>query len=171
MNVSNHSFPAAGVALTEIATGARFSLRLRAEGRAAVGAALGFDLPAKIGRIATGGGWRALMLGPDEWLLDGPEGATPTLPADLPHALVDISDRELTCRIEGPRAMELLSIGIARDLRRIAPGTGCRTLFDTAQAVLVRESEDSFTLSVWRSFAPHVTELLAIGQRELASGL
>jgi sarcosine oxidase gamma subunit len=37
--------------------------------------------------------------------------------------------------------------------------------------VLVREAADRFTLSVWRSFASHVHELLKIGQRELACGL
>ncbi|MCX7889685.1 MAG: sarcosine oxidase subunit gamma [Rhodobacteraceae bacterium] len=171
MTAQIHAFPGAGTSVSEQPAGARFSLRLRAEAIGAAGAALGLELPQKIGRITAGSGRRALMLGPDEWLLEGPAGDRPALPADLPGALVDISDREIAWRIEGPRAMELLSIGIARDLRRIAPGCGCRTAFDSAQAVLVREAEDAFTLSVWRSFAPHVAELLAIGQRELAAGL
>jgi sarcosine oxidase subunit gamma len=169
MTAQNHSFPDAGVTVAECAPLARFSLRLREAD--AAGAALGLALPRKVGAIATAGERRALCLGPDEWLLEGPEGDRPSLPADLPHALVDISDREVTFRIEGPRAAELLSIGIARNLARLAPGTGCRTVFDTAQAILVREAEQVFTLSVWRSFAPHVAELLEIGQRELACGL
>jgi sarcosine oxidase gamma subunit len=37
--------------------------------------------------------------------------------------------------------------------------------------VLVRDGETEFTLSAWRSFAPHVADLLATGQREFASGL
>lgn len=162
---------AAGVTIAELPPAARFSLRLREENAAAAGAALGLALPGRVGAMSRGGARRALCLGPDEWLLDGPEGDRPALPEDLPHALVEISDREIAFRIEGPRAMELLSIGIARDLARIAPGTGRRTAFDSAQAILVREAEEAFTLTVWRSFAPHVRELLEIGQRELACGL
>lgn len=164
-----HDFPAAGVTIAEAAPRARFSMRLR--DTAAAGAALGLTLPERLGVIVPHGVARLLCLGPDEWLWDGPEGSRPTLPEGLPHALVDISDREVTFRIAGPRATELLSIGIARNLARLAPGTGCRTAFDSAQAVLVREGEETFTLSVWRSFAPHVGELLEIGQRELACGL
>ena len=50
-------------------------------------------------------------------------------------------------------------------------GNGARTVFDAAQVVLVRESEDRFDLTVWRSFAPHVRELLETARRELAVGL
>jgi sarcosine oxidase subunit gamma len=159
------------VAVTEMAPAARFSLRLREGTRAAASAALGLDLPVVIGRIAAGGGRRALMLGPDEWLIEGPAGDAPALPADLPHALVDISDREIVYRVEGPGALDLLATGIARDLRRVAVGTGRRTAFDGVQVVLTREGETAFTLAVWRSFAPHVAALLAEARRELAVGL
>lgn len=171
MALQNHADADAGVTIAEAAPRARFSLRLRPESRAAAAAALGLELPGTVGAIAGAGARRALCLGPDEWLLEAPEGDRPALPATVPHALVDISDRETAWRIEGRRAAELLSIGIARDLAGIAPGTGRRTAFDTAQAILIREAEDAFTLSVWRSFAPHVAELLAIGRRELACGL
>ena len=172
MTAQIHSFPSAGVSLTEVARGLRLSLRVRPEGRAQAGAALGLTLPEKVGAIAQGAVFRALCLGPDEWQIDAAAGtALPAMPAGLPHALVEITDREVTWRLEGPRVTELLSIGIVRDVRRIAPGTGCRTAFDSAQAILVRESETAFTLTVWNSFAPHVGELLAIGLRELATGV
>lgn len=171
MTAQIHELPSAGVRVTELPPRARFSLRLREAGIAAASAALALELPRRIGQTTTAGGRRALMLGPDEWLIEGPDGDRPALPEGLPGALVDISDREIAFRIEGPRAAELLSIGIARDLRRLAPGRGCRTAFDSAQVVLLREAEDAFTLSVWRSFARHVADLLAIGQRELACGL
>ncbi|TCO70067.1 sarcosine oxidase subunit gamma [Rhodovulum euryhalinum] len=161
----------AGVTLTELPPAARFSLRLRPANRKAAAKGLGVALPERVGGIAEGKGRRALCLGPDEWQIDAAPGDTPDLPADLPHALVEITDREITFRIEGPRAMELLSIGIARDLRRLVPGTGCRTAFDGISAVLVREGEVAFTLAVWRSFAPHVRGVLEVGLRELASGL
>lgn len=169
MTAQIHNFPGAGVTVTEPGRRVRYSLRLR--DTAAAGAALGVALPERVGAIAPRGAASLMCLGPDEWLWDGPEGDRPILPADLPHALVDVSDRDVTFRIAGPRAAELLSIGIARNLARLARGTGCRTTFDSAQAVLVREFEDTFTLTVWRSFVPHVAELLAIGQRELACGL
>lgn len=171
MTAQLHSFPSAGVSVAELLPAARFSLRLRPENIASAGGALGLSLPERVGDIAAGNGRRVLCLGPDEWLIEQDQAGMPKLPAGLPHALVDVSDREIVFRIEGPRALELLSIGIARDLGRLAVGRGCRTAFDTAQAVLVREGSSAFTLSVWRSFASHVSELLQIGQRELATGV
>lgn len=173
MTAQIHSFPtAAGVTVTRLPLGLRLSLRVRPEGRAQAGAALGLALPEKVGGIAQGAVYRALCLGPDEWQIDAAAGSpVPAMPAGLPHALVDITDREVTWRLEGPRVTELLSIAVVRDTRRIAPGTGCRTAFDSAQAVLVRESETVFTLSVWNSFVPHVGELLEVGVRELATGV
>jgi sarcosine oxidase subunit gamma len=171
MTAQLHSVPAAGVSVAELPPAGRFSLRLRPENTGAAGDALGLVLPERVGDTAIGHGRRALCLGPDEWLIEQDHAGRPQLPAGMPHALVDISDREIVFRIEGPRAMELLSIGIARDLRRLNVGRGCRTAFDTAQAVVVREGASVFTLSVWRSFASHVSELLQIGQRELATGI
>lgn len=171
MTAQIHAFPSSGVSIAALPPAARFSLRLREANIPAASAALGLALPERIGAMAGGNGRRALCLGPDEWLLEVPEGDRPALPAGLPHALVDISDREIVFRVEGPRAMDLLSIGVARKLAALRPGTGCRTAFDTAQVILVRESDTVFTLSVWRSFASHVAELLEIGQRELATGL
>jgi sarcosine oxidase subunit gamma len=161
----------AGATIAQRAPVARFSLRLRAANLASARQALGLALPDRVGAMAAAGAWRALCLGPDEWLIEGPENGRAELPAALPHALVDISDREIGFRIEGPRAAELLSIGIARDLAKIAVGSGLRTAFDSAQAVVIREGEDAYTLSVWRSYAPHVSALLAIGTAELNSGL
>ncbi|RMH48334.1 MAG: sarcosine oxidase subunit gamma [Alphaproteobacteria bacterium] len=171
MTAGDQAATAGGLRITEAAPGARFSLRLRPEHLPAAEAALGHPLPRRIGEITAGQGWRALMLGPDEWLLDRPAGGPPALPGAPAHALVDISDRELILRVEGPAAAELLSIGIPRDLRGLAPGQGCRTVFDSVPVILVREGETAFTLAVWRSFAPHVAGLLEIGRREIAAGL
>jgi sarcosine oxidase, subunit gamma len=170
MTAQIHSFPAAGVSIAELPLAARFSLRLRSESVAAAEAAMGLRLPDKVGDSLDSAGWRVLCLGPDEWQVDGPAGSVPAFPAALPHALVEITDREVTWRLEGPRVIELLSIGIARDVRRIAVGSGCRTAFDSVQAVLVREGDTVFTLSVWRSFSQHVLDLLRIGLRELNTG-
>jgi sarcosine oxidase subunit gamma len=82
-----------------------------------------------------------------------------------------ISDREFTIAITGTRAQEFLTVACPLDLSRMAPGTAKRTLFDSAQVVLIRDAEDAFRIEVWRSFFPHVSELLVIAQREFACGL
>lgn len=171
MTTHDRDISAAGVMIEELAPRPRYSLRLRPDNLPQARLALGLDLPEKIGGLVSAGQRSALCLGPDEWMVECAEGDHLTLPTGLPHALVEISDREITWRLSGPRAAELLSIGIARDLAALTRGRGCRTAFGTVQAVLVRVGNDAFTLSVWRSFASHVAELLAIGQRELACGL
>ncbi|MFO1144246.1 MAG: hypothetical protein U1E59_18080 [Amaricoccus sp.] len=50
-------------------------------------------------------------------------------------------------------------------------GSGARTVFDSVQIVLTREADDRFNLTVWRSFAPHLTALLGLARAELAAGL
>lgn len=166
---------AAAVTVGTLPLAARFSLRLRRDRRAGAAAALGLDLPDRIGRTAAQGGRRALCLGPDEWQIDAPgeEAAAirAALPAGLPHALVEVTDREVTFLLEGPGARDLLAIGVARDLSRLEVGRGARTVFDGVQAVLVREDDERWTLSVWRSFAPHVEDLLHRGALEIALGL
>jgi sarcosine oxidase, subunit gamma len=148
----------------------RVSLRL------ADPAAAGLALPTRIGERSVEGARSALRLGPDEWLLEAPEDDRAALLAALgavagPHSAVEVSDREVTLRLEGPAVLDLLATGCPRDLARMPVGSGARTLFDTAQIVLTREAEDRFHLTVWRSFAPHVRALLDIARRELAAGL
>jgi len=156
----------AGVTITERAPTTRVSLRT------AEPAATGLDLPTTIGaRVGT-----ALCLGPDEWLIEVPEAEGPALLATLaaiavPHSAVEVSDREITLRLEGPAVLDLLATGCPRDLARMPVGSGARTVFDTAQVVLVREADDRFTLTVWRSFVPHVRALLDLATREIAAGL
>lgn len=164
--------------ISELPLAARFNIRVAAANRAAAAASLGCDLPSKIGATSTTKTLRTLCLGPDEWQLDAPESEMPAIRsafaaiADrVPHSLVDVTDRETTFRIEGARAKDILTVGCPRDLRDMLPVSGARTIFDTVQAVLVREAEDRFTLSVWRSFAPHVHELLRIADAEVANGI
>lgn len=162
--------PAARVSV--LPASGRLSLRARGD-LAPLQAALGLTLPAKIGQRATGG-IEALRLGPDEWTLLMPPGdvaritaALATVP--LPHSLTDISAREVTLLIEGPRAAELLTLGCPRDPESIAPGEGRRTVFDGLTVVLWRDAPDRFRMDVWNSFAAHAAHLLALGCRELAA--
>ena len=153
----------------------RLSLRARA-GIEVLGKALGLALPDRIGRRAASGKVEAIRLGPDEWTILAPADAVAGLTAACaaiygahPHSLVDISGREVTLSIEGPRAAELLTLGCPRDIATIAPGEGRRTLFDGATVVLWRDGEDRFRMDVWNSFADHVAHLLATGCKELAA--
>ncbi len=159
---------APGVTVTLLPPTTRVSLRL------ADPAAI--HLPTAVGTRSAMGGRTALCLGPDEWLIEAPEAERAALLADLaripvPRSAVEISDREITYALEGPAVLTLLATGCPRDLARMPVGQGARTVFDTAQVVLVRETQDRFTLTVWRSFAPHVRALLDIAARELAAGL
>lgn len=154
---------------------ARLSLRARGETAAALSAALGVDLPGRVGARAQAGAREVLCLGPDEWMIHGPEGDADAIAAACatvaaPHALVEVSDRELSYAISGPQAADLLTLGCPRDPDSIAVGEGRRTVFDGATVLLWRDGRDAFRMDVWRSFAPHVLHLLTTGCRELALG-
>lgn len=186
MNAPISSFPPGALADTTAARVAiapacgRLSLRARGD-LAPLEAALGLALPGRIGQRAQGGtvqggAIQAMRLGPDEWILQAPEAevagilaACAALHASHPHSLVDISGREVTLLVSGPRAAELLSIGCPRDIDTIAVGEGRRTLFDDATVVLWRDAPDAFRMDVWNSFVPHLADLLVTGCRELAA--
>ena len=170
--------PALPVAITRGPDALRFNLRIDPGATAAASRAFGLKLPEAIGQAAREDQRRALRLGPDEWVLSADPAARDAISAgfaalerETPLSLVDISDREVALRIEGPQAATLLSVGCPINLARIAVGAGARTVFDGVQVVLFRDAVDGFTLEVWRSFVPHVTELLEIANRELAIGL
>ena len=165
------------VAIAILPPVARFNLRVPPADSAAASEAFGVTLPERIGQGAHADGRSAWALGPDEWLLHAPEAdasgiaaAFAAIRAETPHSLVDISDREISIAVEGARAEELLTAGCPIDLRRIASGDAKRTIFDTTQIVLLRDAPDRFRIEVWRSFAPHVEDLLHTVNAELASG-
>ncbi|BCH35739.1 sarcosine oxidase subunit gamma [Mesorhizobium sp. L-8-10] len=154
----------------------RFSLRACQADLPALSKAIGVDLPRRIGSRASGGTTEALCLGPDEWQLLTAEadagrlaGACADIYAQVPHSLTDISDREISVRIEGPKAAEMLTLGCPRDIDRLPDGEGRRTLMDGATVILWRDGANSFRLDMWRSFAPHVIALLVTGCAELAA--
>lgn len=166
----------AAVSVALLAPVARFSLRARAADLPALSHALGLDLPRKIGDRAGAGTTEVLCLGPDDWHILAAEADAAGLAAAAaairdatPHSLTDISDREVTVAIEGPGAAELLTLGCPRDIDRIQPGRGCRTIMDGVTVLLRRDAADRFRLDMWRSFAPHVIALLRTGCAELAA--
>ena len=176
MNAPVKSFAAVKIAV--LPPVARLNLRIAPTNLAVASAAFELPLPTRIGQGVAGNGRAAWCLGPDEWLLHAPEAEQAAIVASFskgraktPHSLTVISDREFTIAITGPRAQEFLTVACPLDLSRMAHGTAKRTLFDSAQVVLIRDADDAFRIEVWRSFFPHVSELLDIALREFACGL
>jgi sarcosine oxidase subunit gamma len=155
---------------------ARFSLRIDPSAAATAATAFGAPLPARIGRTAASGGRLALQLGPDEWQLIAPLSEADAIVElfgrlQTPHSLVDIGHREVGILVEGEAASLALRSAIAFDVEAMLVGTGCRTVFDKAQIILIRETENRFRIEVWRSFADHVWHILHAASREIALGI
>jgi sarcosine oxidase subunit gamma len=117
----------------------------------------------------------ALWLGPDEFLLLAPAGASDPIAAAmatsldaLPHSLVDVSHRQVGLAVQGPRAEWLLEsqCPLPLNLRDFPVGMCTRTIFGKAEIVLWRTAQASFHLEVWRSFSRYVAELLSEVARE-----
>lgn len=154
---------------------ARFSLRLRGD-PAPFETALGLSLRGPLGTRASAPPRETLRLGPDEWMLHTAPGDAPAIQAALaplydthPHSLVDVSAREVSFVIDGPRAEDLISIGCPRDIRTIPPGSGRRTVFDGVTVILWRNSPNTFLIDTWNSFAPYILQTINSGARELTA--
>jgi sarcosine oxidase, subunit gamma len=126
----------------------RYSLRAR-QGQA-LETLLGFKVPKKIGETAGG----IACLGPDEWLMRAPAGAGIRSGQGLPIAITDISERSVCLIVEGPDAARLLSTGCPLDLDHFAVGRATRTIYESVEIILIRQSDNCFHVEVWRSFAP-----------------
>lgn len=154
----------------------RLILRGDAAAVRAAGPAYGVDLPAQACRAAFLPPRAALWLGPDEFLLLLPQAwvaeTMATLRAalgELPHALVDVGQRQLGLAVEGTDAATLLNAGCPLDLDlAVFPVGACtRSLLGKAEIVLWRMSAARFHLEVGRSFLPYVREFLAEAARGL----
>jgi sarcosine oxidase subunit gamma len=153
----------------------RFVFHGDAEARTRASTAWGVPFAEQACRAMRAGERATLWLGPDEYLLwDGASGADPAAAAaasataieralgELPHALVDISQRQIALRLSGAHAAEILSGGCPLDLdiEQFPVGACTRTVFAKADIVLWRTAADTFHLEVWRSFGAYVSELL-----------
>jgi len=136
-----------------------------------VGERIGIALPSSIltSNPAEGDGWRALRLGPDEWLLIGQADATlDSNSAQDAHSLVDIGSRNLGLNLSGTSAAELLAAGCPLDLcDDVFPAGSCtRTLFGKVQIVLERGPK-CFRMQYPRSFDGYVIELIQTAALDL----
>jgi sarcosine oxidase, subunit gamma len=110
---------------------------------------LGVKVPKRIGE-AVGG---IACLGPDEWFMRGAVGTAVPASNGLAIAITDVSERAVCLVVEGPNATQLLLSGCPLDLDRFAVGRATRTIYETVEIILIRESDDCFHVEVWRSFA------------------
>jgi sarcosine oxidase subunit gamma len=150
----------------------RFTLQGDASVCARMSGAWGAELSDVPCRAGSRGGRAALWLGPEEFLLlsfaaadADPAALATTLGAqlrDLPHALVDVSHRQVAVEVHGPHAASILNGGCPLDLdpSQFPVGMCTRTVFAKADIVLWRTAEDAFHVEIWRSFADYVTALL-----------
>jgi sarcosine oxidase subunit gamma len=158
----------------------RLSFYGDAAARAALAAPWGAALSEQALRAAGDDARAALWLGPDEYLLidrvtterggAGPGVAAAALLVDtleaalggLPHAIVDISHRQVGLMVRGPHAEAILcgACPLDLDIAEFPVGMCTRTVLAKAEIVLWRTERDAFQLEVWRSFAAYVTGLL-----------
>jgi sarcosine oxidase subunit gamma len=164
------------VVIRLLAPRARFSLRLDSSLLAAAREVAGLTLDIPINRCVAAAERRAMRLGPDEWLLCGPEGETPQMARDVEAALagrqfslVDVGHRHVALAISGPRAADVLNSGCPLDLSPLAfpAGHATRTLLGKCEVILCKTDDvPTFEIECGRSFAAYVHDFLLEAARE-----
>ena len=159
---------------------ARFSLRFDSALLSTPARVAGLTLDMPINRYVFSASSTAMRLGPDEWLLSGPEGETAQIAADvgevlagLHHSLVDISHRHVALSVSGPRAADVLNSGCPLDLSSSAFPAGCatRTLLGKADVVLAKTDDlPTFEIECGRSFAAYIHDFLLEAARGFRVG-
>lgn len=147
---------------------ARASLRAAPDALAALSSALGVTLPKKPKVSASANGIDALWLGPDEWLLIGPDGTDfvgIAARSGVLHSMVDVSHRNIGILASGPGAAAAINSACPQDLTpSVFPVGACtRTVFGKMEIVLQRTGEDTYRVECWRSFAEYCFGMLAEG--------
>ncbi len=172
-----------GVALREIPFLTQTAVRAAPGSPAAdaVAAALGIALPSGAGQVTGGTGGRAVLwLGPDEFLVVGPDEAdSGVATADVAAALaagivghrgqvVDVSANRTTLELSGPHARTVLDKSCRLDLhpRAFPAGRAVITLLETVGVILWHTGEGTWRVMPRASFATHTVRWLLDGMRE-----
>jgi sarcosine oxidase, subunit gamma len=166
-----------GVRIAELPFGSAVNLRADPPADAVV-EALGGPPPTEPNTLVELRGRHVLWLGPDEWLVVGPDGDAPELVARLRAALagmrgsaVDVSANRTTVEVSGERATDLLEKGCQLDLhpRAFSAGRCAQTMVAKAQVILW-QTEDAptatYRLLVRGSFAGYLAAWLTDAARE-----
>lgn len=167
-----------GTRVTVLGPSARFVLRVADVQSNPPAVCGGFDLSGPLNTSRSHGERISARLGPDEWLLIGPESEAAILTASASanlvgrvFSLVDVSHRNVAMTVSGPAACAVLNAGIALDLSETAfpAGSATRTLLGKAEVVLLRTGAPAtYRVECWRSFAPYVHALLTDVAQEFA---
>lgn len=142
----------------------------------AVHSVIGVRMPTDANSFTTAGELACLWLGPDEWLILGPDGREQeiltrlcTALGDIHAAVTDVSESRTTIAIAGPKARDLLAKSTSIDLhpRVFGPGRCVQTGFAGANVIL-RQTDEApvFEMLVLNSFAEHVWAWLEGACRE-----
>ena len=149
---------------------AQVDLRADPHDAAAMGrlrAALGVALPTISNTVtrSADGDRHALWLGPDEWLIVGPNGTASAIEAaardaaaDAVVTTVDVSGNRVVLEVDGARARDLLAFGCSLDLDdRAFPVWSCaQANVARANVVLWRRAPERWSLLVRPSFAAYL---------------
>lgn len=165
----------AGVVVTRAKPVARLLLQCDPDSGSAMLAAAGLDAPPAALRSRERDGWSALALAPGEWWLIGPSGEADAMvariaKAEVAHSLVDISDRNLSLRVEGPGAAALLNAGCPLDLANAAfPAGACsRTLLGKLPILLWRPKHAPiYFVEYFRSFDDYAVAFIRTAAQDL----
>jgi sarcosine oxidase subunit gamma len=165
--------------MREVPFATQINLRVDPKSPAAdrIGTALGVMLPHQPGEVAVGDDWVVLWLGPDEWLIVGPENISARVQTLLREALgedfgavTEVSSHRTIIEVSGPHAREVLAKGCAIDLhpRSFGRDQCAQTLLARAQVVLVCRDVrvPSYWLMIRSSFARYVADWLADAAEE-----
>jgi sarcosine oxidase subunit gamma len=127
-----------------------------------------YPLPIEPNIAVDDGRRAALWLGPDEWLILGPPGASAEIVAELEtgfahvdRSVVDVSASRVAIELTGAGRFDLLAHVCPLDLdpRVWATGRCAQTLLGRAQVILQERTETTGIL-VRPSFADYVVDLL-----------
>ena len=144
-----------GITISAAVPTRRYSLRARDP--AMLAAVIGHPLPARIGETEGS----IACLGPDEYYARLPVDTVLADGTGKPMSIVDISARAVGIALDGERAVDVLAAGCPLDLARFAVGRTTRTVFETVEIIVARETETRWHVEVWRSFAPWLWRALA----------
>jgi sarcosine oxidase, subunit gamma len=147
-----------------------------------IAAALDEELPTRPNTVATAGIRHVLWLGPDEWLVIGPDGDAHWIERALRSALgekeadgfgsvVNVSAGRTVLELSGPAAREVLEKGCALDLHPLAfrPGHCAQTLVSRAEVILHQTADTpapKYRLLVRTSFARYLALWLMDAMQE-----
>jgi sarcosine oxidase, subunit gamma len=145
--VPTSPFIAEGVTIALLPPMARYSLRARQA--QALETLLKVKIPKKIG--ASEGG--IFCLGPDEWMMRAPQGTKIEHATGVAVSVTNVSERSICLSLQGPHAAAILMSGCPLDLDHFEIGRATRTIYETIEIIVIRESDQTFHVEVWRSFA------------------